>query len=92
MSEKTKAIQIEGVHLTTEALDALRHLQDDDNYTHTLMMETISELMCYIANIDNEFDNNKKIIQLDKIKLLIYLRDNIIDLKKPYIVCICHLI
>ncbi|WP_299576697.1 hypothetical protein [uncultured Sunxiuqinia sp.] len=76
--ESKKAIIIDGVVLTDEAIDQLKSFQESDNYAITYFREYLADAICCITTNVGVKDELKELIEE-----LSYLRGFLKNLRKP---------
>jgi hypothetical protein len=74
-------VQIQGIVLTPRAIEVMNAMQDEDNSTIKMLMESIADAVCYIAvqpAIENDCEKKEQILAN-----LCNTRNWLKDLKKP---------
>ncbi len=84
MKDKIKTnIQIEGAHLTPEAISRLIELQEHDNSHINIIRDYIANTICFIVKNMDSFSTSDAKEANQNITNLSFVRDYFNDLRKP---------
>lgn len=76
------SIQIEGVHLTPEAIDQLKNFQDNGNEALNNNIEYITDLTFFLINSKDLLGKDQSEAIDNHLKTLGLLRSELLDLRK----------
>lgn len=84
--ETKMCIELEGIILTEKALEKLRSLQANNNEYIEMNLKTIGDAVCRLACLMQECQMNieQRTETTDIMSDLSFLRDNFVDLRKPW--------